>query len=170
MSKKNKEERGEKAEIEGLKKKLEECQKAKNEYLAGWQREKADFLNYKKKEGERIEGLAEHITEGFVLALLPVLDNFDAAEKSLPEDSKEEENIKGFLQIRKQLLDFLKSRGVEEIKTEGQKFNPDCMEAVEIVEAASQDQRSGQIIQEVQKGYKITTGRVLRPAKVKVVK
>ncbi len=168
-NKKNKEEGQEKkTEIE-LRKQLEECQKAKDEYLAGWQREKADFLNYKKKEAERIDEVAKHITEGFVLALLPILDSFDIAEKSLSEDSKEEESVKGFLQIKKQLLDFLKSRGVEEIETEGQKFNPDYMEAVEMVETHSQEQESGVVIQEVQKGYKIT-GRVLRPAKVKVAK
>ena len=166
--KKNKEEGQEKTEVE-LRKQLEECQKAKNEYLAAWQRERADFLNYKKKEAERIEEVAKHIAEGFVLALLPILDSFDIAEKSLSDDSKEEESVKGFLQIKKQLLDFLRSRGVEEIKTEGQKFDPDCMEAVEMVETHSQEQKSGVVIQEVQKGYKIT-GRVLRPAKVKVVK
>ena len=43
-----------KLNIEELKKKLEECQKLKDEYLAAWQKERADFLNYKKEELERL--------------------------------------------------------------------------------------------------------------------
>ena len=46
---------------EKLKKKLEECQKAKDEYLAGWQRERADFLNYKKGELERIGEILKYV-------------------------------------------------------------------------------------------------------------
>ncbi|OGZ22905.1 MAG: nucleotide exchange factor GrpE [Candidatus Nealsonbacteria bacterium RIFCSPLOWO2_01_FULL_41_9] len=132
---------------------LEECRKQKDEYLAGWQRERADFLNYKKEEMERIGELLKYAGEEMVLKLLPILDNFELAEKSLPEDLRNNDNIKGLLQIKNQIIDFLKNQGVEEIKTAGEKFDPNYMEAVEKEE-------------EERKGYKIN-GRLLRPAKIK---
>jgi len=152
--------------IKELKKKLEECQKLKEEYLAGWQRTRADLLNYKKEEIERIEEILKYGGEEFILKILPILDNFDLAEKKLPEDLKNNDSIKGLLQIKTQILDFLRIQGVEEIKTIGEKFDPNFHEAAEQVELKDKD--SGIIVEEIQKGYKIN-GRLLKPAKVKVV-
>jgi len=145
---------------------LEECQKQRDEYLAGWQRARADLLNYKKEEMERFEQVLKFAGEEFVLKVLPILDNFNLIEKKLPEDLKEEENIKGVLQLKKQIEDFLKSQGVEEIKC-GEKFDPNFQEAVETIE--KEEGESGTILEEIQKGYTIN-GRILRPAKVKVIK
>lgn len=153
--------------LEELKKKLEECQKLKDEYLAGWQRERADFLNYKKEELERIGELIKYAGAGRILNILPILDNFEVVEKKLPENLTNDENVKGILQIKNQLKDFLKSQGVEEIKSVGEKFDPNFHEVVEEVEI--KDKETGIIIEEIQKGYKIN-GRLLRPARVKVAK
>ncbi len=154
-------------EIEELKKKLEECQKLKDEYLAGWQRARADFLNYKKEEIERFEEILKYAGVELILRILPILDNFEVTEKKLPENLKNDENIKGILQLKNQILDFFKNQGVEEIKTAGEKFDPNFMEAAEMV--GMKDKDSGIVIEEIQKGYKIN-GRLLRPAKVKVIK
>ena len=149
-----------------LKKKLEECGKKKEEYLAGWQRAKADFLNYKKEERERTEETLKYAGEILSLNLLPILDNFDFASKNLPKNLMEDENVKGILQIRKQILDFLKTQGVEEIEAKpGGKFDPSFQEAVETAEG----KEAGTILEEIKKGYTIN-GKVLRPAKVKVSK
>ena len=153
--------------IEELKKKLEECEKLKDEYLAGWQRERADFLNYKREELERIGEILKYADVGLVLNILPILDNFEIAEKKIPEDLKNDENVKGILQLKNQILDFLKNQGVEEIKSLGEKFDPNFMEVVETTEA--KDKESGIVVEEIQKGYKIN-GKVLRPAKVRVTK
>ena len=161
---------GEELNIEDLKKQLEEFKKQKEEYLAGWQRERADFLNYKKEEMERIKGFLAYFGEEFVLKILPIMDNFEVVEKKLPEDLKNNENMKGILQIKNQILDFLKSQGVEEIKSVGEKFDPNLHEVIEEVEpASSAGKEPGIIVEEIQKGYKIN-GRLLRPAKVKVTK
>jgi len=152
-------------ENENLKKKLEECLKQKEDYLAGWQRARADFLNYKKEEMERITALIAYSGEELILKMLPILDNFELIEKKLPEELKKDENVKGVLQLKNQIVDFLKNQGVEEIKSVGQKFDPNLHEAVEIKEGGE----SETIIEEVQKGY-VINGRLLRPAKVKVVK
>jgi len=148
---------------EDLKKKLEECEKKSQEYLAGWQRSRADFLNYKKEEAARMEELVKFANTELILRLLPILDNFDIAEKSLI--GKDSPELKGFLQIKAQLLDFLKSQGVEKIKSVGEKFDPALHEAV----GEESGQESGKIIEEIQKGYKLY-GRVIRPAKVKIIK
>lgn len=153
--------------IEGLKKQLEECQRLKDEYLAGWQRARADFLNYKKEEMERIGELLKYANEGFILRILPILDNFEIVEKKLPENLKNDESVKGVLQIKDQILDFLKTQGLEEIKSIGEKFDPNFHEVVEEVEV--KDRETGIIIEETQKGYKID-GRLLRPARVKISK
>jgi len=134
-------------------KKIEELEKQKNEYLAGWQRARADLLNYKKEEMERVGEFLKYANEEFVLKILPVLDNFEIIEKKMPDNLKNDENVKGLLLLKKQIHDFLKVQGVEEIETAGKDFNPNFMEAVEKEE-------------EEQKGYKIN-GRLLRPAKVK---
>ena len=156
-----------KKEIEELKKKLQETEKLKNEYLAGWQRARADLINYKKEEMERVGSFIKIAQEGLIFEFLPILDNFDIAVKKIPEKLKEDENIKGLLQIRQQILDFLRKKGVEEIKSVGEKFDPALHEVVEEIE--TDEFETGTIIEEIQKGYKIE-GRVLRPAKVKVAK
>ncbi len=162
-----KEETKKELDIQALQKKLNECQKLKNEYLAGWQRARADFLNYKKEELERIGELIKYAGTGLILKILPILDNFEIAEKKLPEDFKNDKNVRGILQIKNQIQDFLKNQGVEEIKSLGEEFDPNFHEVVEEIEA--KNKKSGTIIEEIQKGYKIND-RLLRPAKVKVVK
>ena len=154
-------------ELEELKKKLEDCQKQKEEYLAGWQRARADFLNYKKEEMERIKEILKYGNENLILKILPILDNFEKAEKEIPDDKKNDKLLEGLFQIKTQFQDFLKNQGIEEIKTIGEKFDPNFQEVVEEVEKA--DCESGTVIEEAQKGYTIH-GKVLRPAKVKIVK
>ena len=102
-----------KLNIEDLKKQLEELQKQKEEYLAGWQRERADFLNYKKEEMKRIGELLGYVKEEMILKILPLMDNFEVIEKKLPEDLKKDENVNGLLQVKIEFEDFLISLGVE---------------------------------------------------------
>lgn len=157
--------------IEELKEKLKECQKLKEEYLAGWQRERADLLNYKKGELERVGELIKYADVGIILKILPILDNFEISEKKLPENLKKDENIKGLLQIKNQIQDFLKHQGIEEIKSVGERFDPNLHEVVEELRENSSPiaKEPGIIVEEIQKGYKIN-GRLLRPAKVRVTK
>lgn len=133
-------------EIELLKQKSEE-------YLNGWKRERADFLNYKKEEMERIGQLVKYANEEIILKLLPILDNLCLAAKHISDP--------GVLQIKKQLEDFLSKEGIEVIQTEGQKFDPNIMEAVE--------GEGESVSEEIQRGYTLH-GKVIRVAKVKVSK
>jgi len=152
---------------EDSKEKLKRCEEMKNEYLAGWQRAKADFLNYKKDEAERIGEILKFSVEEMILGILPILDSFNLAEKGLSKELKENEHIKGVLQIKKQFEEVLKRQGVEEIKTIKEKFDPNFHEAVEGIEKKGFEK--GVIIEEIQKGY-ILNNKVIRPARVKVSK
>ena len=153
--------------VKALKQELGQCEKVKNEYLAGWQRERADLLNYKKREAERISLALKYANQGLVLELLALLDSFDAAERALSSDLKKDSYIKGILQIKAQLQDFLKDHGLQQIQCLGQKFNPEFHEAIEQIQ--SKNKESGIILQEVQKGYKLHD-KIIRPAKVKISK
>lgn len=151
---------------------LEECQKKRDEYLAGWQRARADFLNYKKEEMERIKEILKYGNENLISKILPILDNFEKAEKEMSDDKKNDKLLEGVLQIKTQFQDFLKNQGIEEIKTIGEKFDPNLMEVIEEVEPApakASAGKSGIVIEETQKGY-ILNGKVIRPAKVKISK
>jgi len=134
---------------EEIEKKLEECEKKKQEFFLGWQREKADFINYKKKEGERIIELAEAIKKDMLLKILPTLDSFNLAEKNIPTKEKDDKNLKGLLLIKKQLEEFLKNQGVEEIPCD-KKFDPRLHEAIgEIVD--KDKEKEGMIAEELEK-------------------
>ena len=152
---------------EDLRKKLEETEKQKAEYLAGWQRERADFLNYKKEEMERIGELLKYAMEEYILKLLPILDNFEKAEKELSSEKKKDKFFEGVIQIKNQLHEFLRIQGVEEVKSQGEKFDPNMHEVIGETEVKGKE--SGLIVEEIQKGYKVN-GHLLRPARVKIIK
>ena len=152
---------------EELKKQLEEALKLKDEYLAGWQRSRADFLNYKKEEAEHLKILIEYALDEMVLKVLPLLDNIYLAEKQLPEEMRNNQYVQGLLQVKTQFESLLKDQCVTTIETLGKKFDPQFQEAVEEIEAKSQE--PGLVVEEAQKGY-LRGGQLLRPAKVKVSK
>lgn len=153
------------------KKKLEKCQKERDEFLAGWQRAKADFLNYKKEQAERrnwiLEEMVEQAKEKWLLEILAILDNFEKAEEGASDELKENDCFKGLLQIKTQIQDFLKSEGVTKIESLGKEFDPNFHEAVEVVELKAK--KSGEIVEEIKKGYMVGD-KLLRVTKVRVVK
>ncbi|MBU1046025.1 nucleotide exchange factor GrpE [Patescibacteria group bacterium] len=149
-----------------LDKNLKQLQEERDKYLAGWQRSQADFLNYKKEEGERFHKVFDYRKEQWILELLDILNLFDQAEKGIRQKEGSSSVLEGFRQIKKYFADFLTKHGVEEIISEpGRKFNPHFEEVVETVEG----EEEGIIAEVVRKGYQIR-GKVIRPAKVKVTK
>ena len=132
---------------------LEEYKKKCDEYLNNWKRAVADMANYKKDEVVRAEMLIGYAKEGMLDNVLPIIDSIYLASSAFGKD--------GFSPIEKQIQEFLKKEGIEEIKTEGQEFNPETMESIGESETGK--------LEEVQKGYKMGE-RVIRPAKVRVVK
>ena len=151
-------------EAKELKDKLEKCGKERDEYLAGWQRAKADFINYKKEELVRLEEIARYGSEELIADLITVLDNFELGLKALEKAGPVE---KGVYMIRAQIEDVLKKRGLERIPIKvGDKFNPALAEAIAEVES---DKPAGTIVEEIEAGYRLYD-KILRPARVKLSK
>lgn len=144
----------------------EKCKKQAEENLAGWQRTKADFLNYKKDQEKFLGKFRKYVNEDMIIKLLPTIDSFNLATEHLPENLKDNDWAKGIMCIKSQFDNFLKDAGVEEIKSVGEKFDPSSFESVSEEESAKEE---GTIIAEVQKGYKMF-GKVIRAGKVRVVK
>lgn len=135
-----------------------------DEYLDGWKRAKADLINYKKDEAKRFEDIIKFAAQELVRELVPVLDSFDLALESLGSEPKVE---KGVYLIRAQLEDALKKHGLEKITVVvGEQFDPALHEAVAAVEST---QSSGTVVEEVDRGY-LLSGKLIRPARVKVAK
>lgn len=148
---------------------LTQCKTTQQEYLNGWQRAKADFINYKNDEGRRLEDTARFMTRSLMQDILPVLDSFDLAIKSYGMDktSVHEDQQKGMLLIRSLLCDVLKKRGLEAIVlTPKELFNPEKHEALDAVES---EYPPGSVVEEIQKGY-FLQGRILRPSRVRISK
>jgi molecular chaperone GrpE len=136
---------------------IETIKKQAEEYLNGWKRAKADYLNLKKEMEAQNKEIKEWLSKVFLLPLLEIMDNFDRAGTLEA----------GIENIKKQFKDFLAAQRVEPLKTEGEKFDPMKHEAVESIDGPPE--KSGLIAEEIQKGYLIGD-EVLRPAKVKVYK
>lgn len=159
----------EKEEINKIKEKLKKCEEERNQYLAGWQRERADFLNYKKEEAQRLKEFLEYANQELIEKILVVLDSFDMAKKGIENEiDKEDKILQGFLHIESQLMNILKKEGLEKVEVEiGEKFDPRLHEAVEMVETDRFEE--GMIVEVVQNGYKFKNN-IIRVPKVKVAK
>lgn len=160
------EEAGSSGDLEGLKKRIAELEVEVQENLSGWQRAKADFMNYKKDQERSLAEFRNFANEDIILKLLPTIDSFDLATKHLPEELNNSDWVKGVMCIKGMFESFLKEVGVSSIVSVGEKFDPNVFEAVAEEES---DKEEGVIIEEMQKGYRLGE-KVLRPAKVKVSK
>jgi len=152
-----------------LRDKLKKCDQEKGEYLAGWQRAKADFINARREEDERRGEFAKYCEQGLIKEFLGMADSFDALFGSAEIWQNADANFKqGIQNIYVQLMTILNGHNVKTVETKGKKFNPAEHEAIgeEKVDAPEKD---GVIIAELRKGYTLN-GRVLRPAQVRVGK
>ncbi len=160
----------EKKDKENLKKKLSECEKKLNEYkkkaeeyLNGWKRAKADYLNFKKEEERRKSEFVKFANLSLILELLPLRENFKKAFNHLPKELEENDWVIGIKHIKNQLDELFKKFHIEEIKTVGEKFNPERHEAVGKEKRDNLEEDT--IIKEVETGY-LMEGKVIKPAKV----
>ena len=122
----------------------------------------AEFENFKKRNGKERDSSYSSILSDVVEVILPILDNL---ENALKIETQDEEYKKGIELVVKQFKDVLASKGVQEIKTVGETFDPELHEAVSSI----QDENLGEkeIAQEYRKGYKIGN-RVIRHSMVVV--
>ena len=125
----------------------------------------ADMENLKKRLQNEHANAMKFMMQSFIEELLPVVDNF---ERSLAVENPSDEIknfLKGYEMIYNQLMQVLKSQGVEVIKTEGEEFDPNFHQAVMTVK--DDNFKPNMVVEELQKGYKLKD-RVIRASLVKV--
>lgn len=125
----------------------------------------ADFQNFKKRVEKDKELTNFYALESIAVSILPSIDNLDRAMDS--ETDKESSMYKGVEMISTQLMKALNEKGIEEIKSLGEKFDPNYHHAIFMEESTEYEE--GHITEVLQKGY-IIKDRVIRPAMVKVAK
>jgi molecular chaperone GrpE len=137
-----------------------------DEYLTALQRERAEFLNYKRRtaeERERDLGLA---AEGLIRKVLALADDFDRAIEARPESIATDPWFDGVAAIDRKLRTLLESEGVSPIDaTPGTPFDPREHDAIANVPGTGRPE--GEIVEQVRRGYRLRD-RVLRPALVAV--
>jgi molecular chaperone GrpE len=149
---------------EQLQRELDEVRQQSEEYLQNWQRTAADFANYKRRTDEERNALGEFAKTLLISRLLGVLDDFDRALESVPDDAHEGW-VEGIRLVERKLRGVLESEGVTQIEALGQPFDPNLHEAVDYEETT--EYPDNQVTAELQRGYRLRD-RVIRPALVKV--
>lgn len=144
---------------------LEEARRKADEYLSGWRRTLAEFDNYRKRAEKEREEIAQNATIETLRRLLPVVDDFERALGSLPQERAEDETLKGFVLIHRKLISLLESANLTQLDPLGQAFDPSCHEA--IGQEPNSEVASGHVCAVLQKGYRYGE-RLIRPALVRV--
>lgn len=146
---------------------LQRAEEKAREYFEGWQRERADFANYKRRVDRDQQLMAVNMKSEIVKKYLAVVDDLERALKARPVDGPAASWANGLELIARKLQNILESEGVQRIPAETEEFNPARHEA--ITHEDSPDHKSGEIIEVVQQGYTLGD-RVIRPALVRVAR
>lgn len=153
--------------VAALLEELEEAKRKEAEYLDGWQRARAELANARKRFQREQEQAYAGARADVLARVLPVVDDFDRAFVTLPEEVGEDEKawLGGLRLIWRKLQALLEQEGVSPIEAAGQEFDPYLHQAV--THEPSETVPEGHVIDEMQKGYQMD-GRVLRPSIVRV--
>ncbi len=149
--------------IEQLQQENETLEEERDFFQKKYQRLKADFSNFRKRNIKEKEGISLQAQIELLEELITVIDNLERALLSAEDGNGGLK--KGVKLIYKQFLNVLKQKGLEVIESEGKPFNHKYHEAIMQVEDSEYE--SGMIVEVMQKGY-LFNGRVIRPAMVKV--
>ncbi|MFQ5400027.1 MAG: nucleotide exchange factor GrpE [Anaerolineae bacterium] len=148
-----------------LEEQLEETRAEAARNLEGWQRAQADLANARKRfERQRAETYLNAKVD-MVAKLLPVLDDFERALNSVPDEIAKHSWFEGMTLVKRKLEAILDGLNVTPIEAVGQPFDPNLHEA--IMQEASDEFESGVVTKELQKGYQLGD-RVIRPSLVNI--
>ena len=156
-----------------LREEIKKLQKEKEEYLTGWQRAKADYINLQKELNSAHVDSSILTKEKVVEKLFPALDSFEMAFANLEHwETLDKEWRTGIESIHSQLISGLKDSGIEQINDADIPFDPNIHQSISTVD--TDDESKDHTVEKVlQVGYKIgdlsaQAGRVIRPAKVTI--
>lgn len=146
---------------------LKQVKKEKEEYLTGWQKERADFINYRKQEDDRKTMFSESMRERILSRFLTVVDSFNLAFANKESWEKVDDNWRrGVEHIYAQMNEIFEEYGVKEIGQVGEVFDPNIHQSIDSVETDKKE-LDHKVANVIQKGYKLGE-RVMRPARVNV--
>jgi len=172
MKHKSKEERkdrktaeGQDAALEELRAAMKELEKEKDELFEKLQRVSADYVNFQKRSARQTTDMIGYEKERIIKTLLPVMDNFDHVLTNAGSAEDVAVLVKGIEIIYDQMVDILKSHGVEAIEALGGNFDPAVHQAM--MRRSEPEEEENTVLEEFQKGYTLN-GRVIRPSKVVV--
>ncbi|OHA91369.1 MAG: nucleotide exchange factor GrpE [Candidatus Zambryskibacteria bacterium RIFCSPHIGHO2_01_FULL_49_18] len=137
--------------VKNLKEKLKEAEGKAKEYLDGWQRAQADFVNIRKRDEEVRKEFAKFVSLEVIEDLIPVLDALTLGKNE---------------QIYRLMMQILGKRGLVESDPIGEQFNPEFHEAIGMIKTDKKEDNH-KILEVAQKGY-ILHGKIIRPAKVRI--
>lgn len=144
-----------------LKKLQDELAEAKDKYLRLY----SEFENFRRRTSKEKLEMIHSANEQLLKELLPVVDDFERAEKSIADSSKKE--FEGFLLIQSKLKKILDQFGVKALQIEpGNDFDPETQEAITQIPAPAEKLR-GKVVDVIEKGYQLSE-KVIRYAKVVV--
>jgi len=152
-------------DLEELRRQVPILEKEKDDLFARLQRLSADYANFQKRTPKQVADTIAYEKEKIMRTLLPALDNFDHTFQNTHAAENVDAFVKGVRIIYDQIIDILKSHGVEQINALGKKFDPSQHEAVR--QEAQPQQPDGVVTEELQKGYKLN-GRIIRASRVVV--
>jgi molecular chaperone GrpE len=154
------------ADIEKLREELKDAQARAEEYLAGLQRERAEFANYRRRTSEEREAMLGLAGEDLIRKVLTLADDFDRAIEARPESVAADAWFEGIVAIDRKLRALLESEGVSPVEASpGTPFDPREHEAIANVPGTGRAE--GEIVDEIRRGYRLRD-RIVRPALVAV--
>lgn len=154
-------------QVADLQAELEQLGAKSEEYLDGWQRERAEFANYRRRVERERETSQQNITGNIVRRYLEVVDDLERALKNRPNEGDGAAWAEGIELIYRKMLNLIEAEGVQPMGAEGQPFDPNLHEAISHED--DPDRESGEIIEVIKSGYTLGD-RVLRPALVRVAR
>jgi molecular chaperone GrpE len=145
---------------------VEDLTRERDDYLAALQRERAEFLNFKRRTSEEREAMLGLAAEGLIRKVLALADDFDLAVEHRPESGVDDAWVEGIAAIDRKLRLLLESEGVTGIDASpGTPFDPREHDAVANVPGTGRP--GGEIVDVLRRGYRLRD-RVIRPALVAV--
>ncbi|ADO83449.1 nucleotide exchange factor GrpE [Ilyobacter polytropus] len=154
-------------EAETLTDKIDKIEAEVEEWKQAYLRKQADFQNFTKRKEKEAEELRKYASEKVMSKVIEAVDNLERGVAASSETKDFDSLVKGVEMTLSQMHGIMNEEGVEAIKTEGQKFDPNLHMAV--IAEDSPEHEDDDIILELQKGYKLK-GKVIRPSMVKVCK
>ncbi|MBL8020173.1 MAG: nucleotide exchange factor GrpE [Leptospirales bacterium] len=150
---------------------LEQARNEAREMRDSWNRERAEFLNFKKRTSVEMGRVRSHAVKGFVSGLLPVLDNLNQVLMTKSTDPAVVGYVQGVEMIRAEFINVLARENIQSVRPVDEAFDPMRMEAIAVEETDTVDREK--VVEVYQDGFVMSIDgnvEVLRPARVRVAR